>query len=249
MKPTLTSLSLLLITCFSMQASADTMIKMTGSGLCHAPDSPHYSRIKHYTPFDNMEACLAKGGHLPKHAQKNQTMAASFTKNTDHGSVLTDHVYSRQQFGKGWADLDHDCQNSRTEALIEQSLIPVTFKTPQHCQVISGRWRSPYSGMEIYQASKIDIDHVVPLKWAWNHGANHWTLDKRKALANDPANLLSVGASLNRQKGAKGLISWLPPINKCQYITRFERIVKTHDLTLTKKEAREYPQLERKYCA
>ncbi|MGM0953782.1 MAG: HNH endonuclease family protein [Pseudomonadota bacterium] len=59
----------------------------------------------------------------------------------------------------------------------------------------------------MHDASKIDIDHVVPLKWAWQHGANKWTKEKRERFANDPRNLWSVELSLNSQKGAKGLAS------------------------------------------
>lgn len=57
-----------------------------------------------------------------------------------------------------------------------------------------------------------------------------------KKFANVPANLLSVEASLNRQKGAKGLGEWLPPKNQCQYILRFYRIVKLYSVELTSEE-------------
>lgn len=103
-----------------------------------------------------------------------------------------------------------------------------------------------YSGKVIFSASDIDIDHVVPLKWAWDHGANLWNEEKRISIANDHANLLSVEASLNRQKGAKGLTEWLPPTNKCQYISRFLRVVKKYDLKLTSKEQSQYHALQGK---
>ncbi len=223
------------------------VIKMTSSKLCHAPDSPHYNRIKHFVSYPTMEACLQNGGHLPKHAQKDQDTTQSHTASS--ASTTPDlNNYHRQHFGKGWMDMDHDCQNSRTEALVAQSVGPIRYKTSRDCQVVSGRWTSPYSGDVIYQASKIDMDHVVPLKWAWSHGAKSWSKTQREALANDPANLLAVEASLNRQKGAKGLNEWLPPKNQCQYILRFERIVKKYNLTLTSTEQSAYPALKSKYC-
>ena len=113
---------------------------------------------------------------------------------------------------------------------------------------MSGRWISPFSGKVLYKASEVDIDHVVPLKWAWDHGANKWTKAKREQFANDPANLLSVERSLNRQKGAKGLNQWLPPKNQCQYIVRFERVVKTYSLNLSSQQNIEYKALKGKYC-
>jgi len=87
-----------------------------------------------------------------------------------------------------------------------------------------------YSGEVLFDASKVDIDHVVPLKWAWEHGAQSWSKAKREQFANDPINLVAVEASLNRQKGAKGLEEWLPPKNQEQYKARFQRVVLKYDL-------------------
>jgi len=140
--------------------------------------------------------------------------------------------YSRSQFGNGWADLDSDCQDSRQEALISQSTNEVIFKDSSKCKVLQGRWISPYTGNVIYDASEIDIDHVVPLKWAWDHGASDWTRSMREAFANDPVNLWVVEASLNRQKGAKGLDQWLPPAGKCQYASRFLRLSRIYNLAI-----------------
>lgn len=87
-----------------------------------------------------------------------------------------------------------------------------------------------YSGEVIFDASKIDIDHIVPLKWAWDHGASEWSREKRKQFANDPINLVAVEARLNRQKGAKGLDEWLPPKNVEQYKARFKRVLVKYGL-------------------
>ncbi|EGR0268970.1 HNH endonuclease [Vibrio alginolyticus] len=87
-----------------------------------------------------------------------------------------------------------------------------------------------YSGKIYYNASDLDIDHIVLLSWAWKHGADQWTKDTRKRFANDPRNLVAVGASLNRSKGDKGLDEWLPPANQKQYRLRFQRIVKLYGL-------------------
>ncbi len=235
---TKTALLALTIFCIATPTSfAGDLIKMSSSKICHDTNSPSYNRTKNFIPYNSMEECLDSGGHLPKNAN-----------NTSKGQSTSNSKYSRSQFGSGWADTDKDCQNSRMEALIAQSVSPVKFKSNKGCRVISGRWNSPYSGKTIYKASEIDIDHVVPLKWAWDHGADQWSKKKRIEIANNPANLLSVEASLNRQKGAKGLDEWLPPKNQCQYIARFERVRKTYGLKLSTSEKSKFAAIKQKHC-
>jgi hypothetical protein len=156
--------------------------------------------------------------------------------------------YSRSAFGHGWADFDGDCQNSRHETLIAQSSSQVTYKTNRQCRVVSGTWESVFSNKPLYQSSKIDIDHVVPLKWAWERGASVWSKTKRVSFANDPLNLLAVEARLNRQKGAKGPQNWLPPTNKCQYINLFSKITDEYKLVYAFDEKREIKKLQKRHC-
>ena len=132
--------------------------------------------------------------------------------------------YERSKFGSGWADIDKDCQNTRQETLISMSRSPVQFATDKGCRVISGNWVSPFTSKTILDASKVDIDHVVPLKWAWLNGADKWPHEKRIEFANDSFNLIVVELSLNRQKGAKGLDEWLPPKNQEAHKERFKAV-------------------------
>lgn len=41
-------------------------VKLSRSGICHAPGSTYYARTKNFTPFTNLEACLKAGGRMPK---------------------------------------------------------------------------------------------------------------------------------------------------------------------------------------
>ena len=225
------------------------VVKKSKSGICHDEYSIYYNKTTKYQPFETLERCLNSGGRLPKNYKGNKSNTSS-PKNyiSTNASSISSTKYSRNQFGSGWADLDKDCQNARMEALISQSVGQVKYKTSKQCQVKSGKWISSFTGNTIYNASDIDIDHVVPLKWAWIHGADSWSKEKRVKIANDPANLLSVEASLNRQKGAKGLDEWLPPSNQCQYLVRFIRVYKTYGLTLTSSEASKYAAIKSKYC-
>mgnify|MGYP003626930522 FL=1 len=207
----------LLLTSISLYAVEP--VKKSKSAICHAPGTQHYNRTKNYKPYETLEQCIASGGRLPKGQGGTTTY-----KPVDNLSKK----YSRDQFGHGWADVDRDCQNTRQEVLISLSVSPVRFTDERKCRVTFGRWTSMYSGDVIFDASIIDIDHIVPLKWAWDHGADKWTKSKREKFANDPINLVAVEASLNRQKGAKGLDEWLPPTNQIQYKARFKRIWKMY---------------------
>ena len=169
-----------------------SVVKMSNSGICHQPQSSWYDRTKNFQPFDSIEACLAAGGRLPKGVVRPSVNHRRTIDSGDSGS------YSRAAFGHGWDDSDGDCQDSRAEALVQMSSTPVRFATDRRCRVVTGRWISPFSGKVILNASEADIDHVVPLKWAWDRGANHWSDATRERFANDPLNLLPVEASLNR---------------------------------------------------
>ncbi|MDG1122335.1 MAG: HNH endonuclease family protein [Glaciecola sp.] len=146
-------------------------------------------------------------------------------------SAYAQSVYARSEFGAGWIDSDKDCQNTRMEVLNAQSTAPVRFRSNKQCHITAGRWISVFTNKVIQDPTSIDIDHLVPLKWAWFNGAAQWTREQRIVFANDPVNLLSVEASLNRQKGAKGPEQWLPPKNQCAYVARFFRVIRTYDLT------------------
>ncbi|WP_289169425.1 HNH endonuclease family protein [uncultured Pseudoalteromonas sp.] len=222
-------------------------VKKSKSGICHDKHSSYYAKTKKFSSFSDLASCLKSGGRLPKNYKK-----ISRTNNNVTTSLSAKNYqntkYSRNEFGSGWADLNSDCQNSRMEALISQSVSPVRYKSHKKCKVKSGKWVSSFTGDIIFDASQIDIDHVVPLSWSWKHGANVWSKKARIKFANDPANLLSVEASLNRQKGDKGLDNWLPPKNKCQYISRFLRVLKTYNLELSDSESSQYIDIKRQYC-
>lgn len=211
-------------------------VKQSSSGICHDEHSPHYQRTTRYTAFTSLAECLAAGGRLPQGVSAQPVSPAA-----------SDGAYKREYFGRGWLDFDGDCRDARQEALAEQSTGQVRFDA-RGCRVVAGRWISPFTGKVIHDPSAIDIDHVVPLKWAWDRGANTWSQEKRERFANDPVNLLSVEASLNRSKGAKGILEWLPPSGECQYILRFLRVVALYDLKLSSEERAAHTDLRATMC-
>jgi hypothetical protein len=41
-------------------------VKMSKSGICHAPGSTYYTQTKHFTPYPTLKDCLNAGGRMPK---------------------------------------------------------------------------------------------------------------------------------------------------------------------------------------
>ncbi|MBL3576484.1 HNH endonuclease family protein, partial [Rhodovulum sulfidophilum] len=147
--------------------------------------------------------------------------------------------YQRAAFGSDWTDPDGDCLDTRAELLADLSTVPVRL-APSGCSVRHGRWFAPYTGQVVTNAGDLDIDHIVPLRYAWSHGAASWPAAKRARFARDPVNLLPVSASANRSKGARGPLDWLPPDPgfRCQYVLRFRRIAASYGLVQSAAEER-----------
>ena len=130
----------------------------------------------------------------------------------------------RASFG-GWNQSDY--KDTRFRVLEAQATGPVETRETEgrEALVLSGTWTDPYTGklMENAPADAMDIDHIVPVCWAWEHGADTWSAAKRDAFYNDTEFLVAVEAGLNRQKGAKGLAEFVP-LNRafaCSYAARF----------------------------
>jgi len=142
---------------------------------------------------------------------------------------------------KHWVDEDSDCQNTRHEVLIMESVEAVAFKTDKRCQVATGEWLDPYTGITVTDATTLDVDHMVPLKNAHDSGGWAWGKDRKAAYANEVVyadHLISVTASANRQKGAKGPEGW-KPVNLgywCEYAVDWVQIKVDWELSVTKTE-------------
>lgn len=146
--------------------------------------------------------------------------------------------YARDRFGAGWMDPDHNGCDARND-ILARDLVAVTFKDGTHdCVVLTGTLADPYTGTTIrfrrgnVTSELVQIDHIVPLSWAWQHGAAAWTADQRMRFANDPLNLLAVDGATNGAKSDSGPAQWLPPdaSYRCAYAERFTAVLVTYAL-------------------
>jgi hypothetical protein len=145
--------------------------------------------------------------------------------------------YERSLF-KHWIDADKDRCDTRKEVLIQEAII--VPKLNSGCGFNGGEWISPYEGLPTSDYSTLDIDHLIPLAEAWRSGAWKWSPAQREAFANDLTDqraLVAVTASLNRQKSDQDPSTWLPPENKCTYVTNWIAIKVRYSLTIDTAEA------------
>ena len=113
------------------------------------------------------------------------------------------------------------------------------------CSFTGGSWYSAFDGVVTDDPSLFDIDHMVPLKEAWDSGAHAWDSDRRRAFANDldlPEALIAVSRSSNRSKGADDPADWLPPLRSyhCQYVNDWMVVKIKWELSV---DAREFSTL------
>jgi cbb3-type cytochrome oxidase subunit 3 len=75
-------LALLLAVCGSSAGLAQSpapAVKLSRSGICHDTASPHYARLKEFTPFDSMDACRRAGGRQSLASAKKQEATSDST--------------------------------------------------------------------------------------------------------------------------------------------------------------------------
>ena len=147
--------------------------------------------------------------------------------------------YDRDEFGDGWADLDHDGCSTREDILTRD----LTDRTVDGCRVATGTLLDPYSGATIHfvrgpDSAEVQIDHVVALSDAWQKGAQQWTAARRTEFANDPLNLLAVDGGVNQAKGAGDAATWQPPDRgyRCAYAIRQIAVKARYSLWVTAAE-------------
>ena len=148
--------------------------------------------------------------------------------------------YSRSNF-KHWSDLDKNGCNTRNDVILQEALEKP--KVDAGCKIVkdTGKWFSPYDGVNVTNFSGLDVDHFVPLAEAWDSGASKWDAAKREVYANDmgdPISLIAVTAASNRSKSDQDPGEWLPPLATyhCQYVKQWVQVKVRWSLTVDEKE-------------
>ena len=161
--------------------------------------------------------------------------------------------YLRSAFGEAWDDENsapggHNGCDTRDD-ILTRDLDDTTFVATKRCPqaVATGSLRDPYTNAVIgftrgnQVGASVQIDHIVPLAYAWDMGARDWPEGLRKRFANDPANLLAVDGQANQDKGDLPPGEWMPPHAAfgCQYAVAFIAVVRGYHLAVEQDSAQE----------
>ncbi|MCV7397802.1 HNH endonuclease family protein [Mycobacterium paraseoulense] len=152
--------------------------------------------------------------------------------------------YRRAAFGDAWTDdndapLGHNGCDTRDD-ILNRDLVDKTYVSTKRCPdaVATGTLHDPYTNktIDFQRGAKVgeavQIDHIVPLAYAWDMGAYAWPADERLRFANDPANLLAVDGQANQDKGDAAPAQWMPPnaAFACQYAMQFIAVLRGYSL-------------------
>lgn len=143
-----------------------------------------------------------------------------------------------RSFFKHWIDANKNGCDTRAEVLIAEAVVKP--KVGKKCKLTGGKWISAYDGKTLTDASKLDVDHLVPLAEAWRSGAWAWTAKQRQDYANDLSDsraLIAVTLSTNRSKSDRDISEWVPKLDTCTYIKNWVAIKVRYSLTYDVKEA------------
>ena len=171
----------------------------------------------------------------------------------------TGHDYDRQMFGQTWADVDRNGCDTRND-ILRRDLDHVRIKAGTHgCRKVlsPGILSDPYSGAVVQFTSgpetswDVQIDHVVPLAWAWRHGADDWTTQRRTEFPKRSAeNLLATTAEVNMSKSDSGPSEWLPnsAAEKCDYASTYIDVLTAWDLAINGDDHETAPDPDQVHC-
>lgn len=120
-----------------------------------------------------------------------------------------------------------NCRDTRARLLASTSTLPTTGT----CTIESGSWIDPYTDSVFTLASSLQIDHLVPLKEAYESGAYAWTYAQRKAYANDSTLLIPASVHQNTSKSARDAAEWLPVKNVAAYCIKWAQVKRKYNLS------------------
>lgn len=189
---------------------------------------------------------VKNGGKAPETAPFDSATATAVLGKIVVAPSDSQDGYLREDFLKSWPSID-GC--TVRNSVLKRDLTNVSLKNGgKDCVVESGHLDDPYStrsiNFTVSKPSAVQIDHVIPLSWAYKNGAQGWPEDSKKAFAIDAGNLLAVDGPTNQSKSDSGPADW--PSDRvwndqaakgniaelCNYVSKFTGLAVQYGLTM-----------------
>lgn len=160
--------------------------------------------------------------------------------------------YKRELFITNWAPYN-GCIDVKEQIFIRDAKAAIAYNqiNGKNCSVVSSTWICPWTGKVLVDPSKLDVGYSVPLKWAYDHGAKDWDAAKRSSFANslaDANQMQIVDINIIKTRGELGPDRWMPEEGKCNYVRKFDFVVKKWALRYTLDEQKAIGGLIKQYC-
>ena len=242
----------LLAAAMAVPTAAPAQVKMSRSGICHCPGGACWSARSTSRRTLRSTAAWPRAGRHPKQGQGDcdaPGMAAAAATGSSAPRVCDGPCYDRALFG-GWADADGDCRSTRPRGAGRAVHRPGALVLRRLRGGAGGGGSTPTRGTSISTRAGSTSTTWCPWPAPGPRGAAEWDAEARAAFANDPANLIPTEARVNRSKGARGPLAWLPPDEgaRCGYVLRFARVARSHGLEPPAAEAERLEALRAGLC-
>lgn len=140
--------------------------------------------------------------------------------------------YNRKKHFSGWVNdfRDESCLNIRGLILESQSIDKVKYGGARGCTVVFGKWYDPYTDSYFRDPVKdLQIDHMVPLKHAYQSGAYEWSKEKRCLYSNfrwSEYHLIPTFGKENSKKSDQSPVGYVPKNDDyvCEYLKNWLKV-------------------------
>jgi hypothetical protein len=200
--------------------------------------------------ISNVGGGSSSGGATPVNSGtvKNAEKSLGSLKQAEAENV----AYNRDEWNHWITSGSNSCWNVREAVLFDEAEKGSTVlndkagnvvdSESKACSIISGKWTDPYTGEVFADPAKLDIDHMIPLSYAAQHGGQAWDKKKKEKYANDMSyanHLIAASAGANRAKSDQGPAAWKPADTAyhCEYAINWITVSKNYNLTVAPADA------------
>ena len=218
--------------------------KLTNSGICYTPQDPQYHQFYGTRHFMNLVDCLDHGrspDYDVEAAKRNHNTRLNnsmrpLTRSAERDARIQ-HDVNVLRF---WTSRPAGCRDVREILMARTATRPVEW-TPNGCSVASGRWLDPFTQRQITDPERVEIDHIIPLEWAWKRGAHRWPAGARESFYHDVNNVVATTPDFRRERAGQSPLEWTPPEarHQCAHFERVLRMLRAYDFDVSTSEVNE----------